>query len=66
VPLPADMPPDVLIYRWFAATYQWTPAQVDELPLEALIWLPPIEMAAEDVARRARDRDARSAQAHRR
>lgn len=53
----------MLVYRWFAATYQWTPDQVDALPLDAFTWLMPIEMAADEVARRAQDREARSARA---
>lgn len=60
--LPDAMPPEALIYRWFAATWHWTPAQVDELPLDAYIWLMPIEMAADEVARRSQKRDAPQAQ----
>lgn len=63
VPLPDAMPSPMLTYRWFAATYRWTPEQVDALPLDALIWLPAVEMAADDVARRAQDRELRSARA---
>jgi len=39
------MPPGMLGYRWFAAAYQWTPAQVDDLDLEHADWLVLIENA---------------------
>jgi hypothetical protein len=39
------MPPRVLVSRWFAKNYGWTPEQVANLPLEEYEWLPAIEMA---------------------
>ena len=35
----------MMIYSWFAKAYNWTPAQVDELSLEQVHWLPVIEEA---------------------
>ena len=31
--------------RWFYKTYNWTPDDVDRMPLEELSWLPVIERA---------------------
>jgi hypothetical protein len=56
------MPPRILLTRWFAKMYNWTPAQVDELPVECYDWLPAIEtaqyeaQAAEQRAEAARNR----------
>ena len=35
----------MLSWRWFAASYGWTPDQVGELPLDTLPWWPVIEEA---------------------
>lgn len=56
------MPQRVLMSRWYAKTYGWTPDQVGELPIEEYEWLPAIEMAeaeaiaAEQSAEAARNR----------
>ncbi len=42
---PDDMPPSLLLRRWFYKTYRWTPEDVDKMPLEELTWLPIIETA---------------------
>lgn len=44
--LPDDMPRDMMIKRWFAKSYGWTPGQVADLTLEELFWYPIIEDAA--------------------
>lgn len=31
--------------RWFYKVYNWTPDEVDRIPIEELIWLPIIEGA---------------------
>jgi hypothetical protein len=43
--LPDRMPVRVMLSRWYAKTYGWTPDQVAELPIEEYEWLPVIEMA---------------------
>jgi len=48
VPLPEGMPERVLLWRWYAKVYGWTPDQVDALPIEALEWLPTVEEAAHE------------------
>lgn len=35
----------MMVYSWFAKCYNWTPAQVDELTLDQIRWLPAIEEA---------------------
>jgi hypothetical protein len=56
------MPARVLISRWYAKMYNWTPAQVGELPIEEYDWLPALEtaeneaQAAEQRAEAARSR----------
>lgn len=40
------MPGQMLTYRWFAKEYGWTPAQVDDLPLELMDWFSIIEEAS--------------------
>lgn len=54
---PEDMPPQLLLERWFAEQYGWTPAQVGELSLEQLTWFPIIEQAM-DKAREKHTKDA--------
>jgi hypothetical protein len=44
--LPEGMPPHMLVWRWFAATYGWPPDVVRALPLEAVAWFPVVEQAA--------------------
>lgn len=61
--LPEGMPPQMLLYRYFAKMYQWTPQQVDDLPLEALEWLPVIETAAMAAAEFEQQRAERMARA---
>lgn len=53
----------MLLYRYFAKMYQWTPQQVDDLPLEALEWLPVIETAAMAAAEFEQQRAERMARA---
>jgi hypothetical protein len=43
--IPEGMPPGMFMRRWFYKTYKWTPQEVNQLPLEDLIWLPLIEQA---------------------
>jgi hypothetical protein len=50
VPLPSDLPTILLTWRWYAKVYGWTPEQVENLPLEALDWLPVIEEAAHEAS----------------
>jgi hypothetical protein len=56
------MPSRVLISRWYAKMYHWTPEQVGELPVEEYDWLPALEIAeyeaqaAEQRAEAARNR----------
>jgi hypothetical protein len=45
------MPAEILRYRWFAKTYGWTPAQVDDLWEDEDYWLPIAEEACGEVAR---------------
>jgi hypothetical protein len=45
IPLPDGMSPKLLVWRWFAKTYHWTPDQVEEAPLEVQTWFPLIEEA---------------------
>lgn len=45
------MDAELLNYRWWAQQYGWTPAQVDELPLDAVEWFPLIERAADEAAK---------------
>jgi hypothetical protein len=42
------MEPRILLYRWFAKTYGWTPDQVEAAPLEVQQWFPLIEEAAQE------------------
>jgi hypothetical protein len=37
-PMPGEMPPEFVFYHWFAKQYGYTPAQVDDLPLEWVEW----------------------------
>jgi hypothetical protein len=39
------MPPEMLVKRFFAKTYGWTEAQIEEASLDALTWFPAIEEA---------------------
>jgi hypothetical protein len=53
------MPVEVLMERWFAQSYGWTPDQVAVLPLRVLDWFPMIERAqsiAEERRRQAENR----------
>ena len=36
--------------EWWADTYGWTPDQVDELPLDVLVWFPVIRQARQQAA----------------
>ena len=55
------MPQGVLLYRWYAKTYGWTPDQVRELPADVFDWLPAIEIAdAEAAAMRQKAEEARN------
>lgn len=45
LPLPEGMPPQMLTWRWYAKVYGFTPEQVEELPLDVLVWFPVIEEA---------------------
>jgi hypothetical protein len=55
----------VLLFRWFAKAYNWTPEQVLNLPIEAFDWLPAVETAMDEAymmerrAEEARNRPAR-------
>ncbi len=35
----------MLVYDYFAKAYHWTPAQVDELSLDHVFWLPVLDQA---------------------
>jgi hypothetical protein len=53
------MDPMMLVLRWFAAMYNWTPSQVMELDLDLLTWFPLIEQAeqrAQEIKRRQEER----------
>jgi hypothetical protein len=43
--IPADMPHQMLLERWYAKNYGFTPTEVGELSLEQLTWFPLIEEA---------------------
>jgi hypothetical protein len=43
--MPETMPSEVMLYRWYAKTFSWTPQQVRELPLDCFNWFPIIEEA---------------------
>lgn len=55
------MPPRLLLYRWYARMYHFSPEVVDRLPLEALTWFPLIE-EAEVAAQEIQQRQERRAQ----
>lgn len=57
------MPPDMLLKRFFAAKYGWTPEQVDNASLDALTWFPLIEEAEQhaiEVEQKRQSRENRS------
>jgi len=60
------MPERVLIHRWFAATYGWTPDQVGDLDLDDLLWLPVIEEAAHEAQEFLSKQNAKASQGPRR
>lgn len=47
------MPPGILLFRWFAKVYGWTPAQVRDLDIDLFEWLPAIEAADAEAAHMA-------------
>lgn len=47
----------MLIERWFARQYGWTPSQVRALPLETLHWFPIIEQAEARASQLHADQD---------
>lgn len=51
----------MLVDRWFARTYGWTPDQVSELPLEDYEWLPVVEQAWMRVEQLLHQREQRMA-----
>jgi hypothetical protein len=48
--LPDDLPPDMMVKRFFAKQYQWPPWVVGELSLPELEWFPILENAADDAS----------------
>jgi hypothetical protein len=54
------MPPDMLLKRYFAAKYGWTPDQVDNADLDALTWFPLIEEAEQHASEIEQKRESRS------
>jgi hypothetical protein len=42
------MDPKLLVWRFFAKTYGWTPDQVEEAPLDVQTWFPLIEEAVHE------------------
>jgi hypothetical protein len=56
------MPPDILLKRWFAKTYGWTPRQVDDLSLDELSWLPLVEQAHDEAVREMSEQQTRAQQ----
>lgn len=62
IPLPDDLRPQVLVWRWFAKMYGFTPDQVDQLPLDALTWFPIVEEAAEEAQKRITQQEMRATQ----
>ncbi len=63
--LPDDLPPDIMVKRFFAKQYQWPPWVTGELSLSELEWLPILESAADDaqeaISEIERDRAEREA-----
>ncbi|MFC8676671.1 hypothetical protein ACFUEN_28800 [Streptomyces griseorubiginosus] len=45
-----------LDYFWFAERYQWTPAQVDDLPIEVFNSLPDLAELVDEIREDARER----------
>ncbi len=45
LPLPEKMPPETLMYRFFAKAYRYTEEETDNASLEAVTWWPEIEAA---------------------
>ena len=45
---PEDMPPEMVVKRFFAKTFQWPPWWVNELTLEELEWFPVMETASDE------------------
>jgi hypothetical protein len=64
--MPEKMPQQVLMHRYFAKTYGWTPQQVEELPLADLNWLPIIEEAEQRVIERYNREASRASSSPRR
>ena len=52
------MPGHLLQAEWWADTYGWTPDQVDELPLDVLVWFPVIRQARQQAASLAAAKNA--------
>lgn len=61
VPLPEDMDPRMLLWRFFAKNYGWTPDQVEEAPLDVQTWFPLIENAASQAQEKMAKQEAKSA-----
>jgi len=53
------MPPEVMLYGWFAEAYHWTPEQVRELELDELTWLPIRHQGIAEAQRVEREREER-------
>ena len=54
------MPRRELRRRWFANTYGYTEAEIDDLSLEAWIWWPLIEEAEAEATRRKQEQEAKA------
>ncbi len=55
----------MLVWRWWAKVYGFTPRQVGELPLAALTWFPLIEEAEAAATEQLQKQEQRAAAKHR-
>jgi hypothetical protein len=53
------MPADLLMDEWFASTYNFTPQQVREMPVDAVTWFPVIAEARGRAAQAKADQQRR-------
>ena len=60
MPLPEDMNPQMMVWHFFAATYGWTPDQVENAPLEIQTWFPLINKALHEAQEKLSKQDARA------
>jgi hypothetical protein len=58
------MPPDMLIKRWFAKVYHWSPEQLAKADLDILTWFPLIEEAEQNAIEIEQKRQARESRSN--